>query len=177
VRENLLVAADRKSPYRYLVDLVYPGPLRPSEAMNEVVAEFELGPHLDLRPSGLSQGAARLVGIGRTIVTEPSVLLLDEPAAGLDSHESAELGTAIRRVVTRTGIGVLIVEHDVGLLLSICDRIVVLDFGNKIAEGTPEEISRDPAVIRAYLGDRSAAPAKVPASRVPVEEQQSFSSE
>jgi sulfate-transporting ATPase len=80
------------------------------------------------------------------------VLLLDEPAAGLDAHESGELGQAIRDTAARRGIGILVVEHDVPLLLQTCDRLVVLDFGRKIAEGTPEEISGDEGVIAAYLG-------------------------
>ncbi len=152
VRENLLVAADRQDAKRYFIDLLRPGRATTTDLLEEIVAEFDLGPHLDERPSKLPQGTARLVGIARAIVTEPRVLLLDEPAAGLDAHESAELGAAIRGVSKRNGIGILLVEHDVQLLMSICDRIVVLDFGRKIAEGTPEEVRRDPAVMAAYLG-------------------------
>jgi sulfate-transporting ATPase len=152
VRENLLVAADRQDPRRYLTDLLRPGRPTTTDLLEEIVGEFELTEHLDDRPSKLPQGTARLVGIARAIVTEPRILLLDEPAAGLDAHESAELGRAIRGVSKRSGIGILIVEHDVNLLMSICDRIVVLDFGRKIAEGTPQEVSRDQAVIAAYLG-------------------------
>ena len=152
VRENLLVAADAQNLSTYLTDIVRPGRMTHSQAVNEVIAEFELERHLDQRPSELSQGTGRLVGIGRAIATEPRVLLLDEPAAGLDSRESRELGDAIRAVVARTGIGALVVEHDVNLLLDICDRIVVLDFGRKIAEGTPDAIANDPSVIAAYLG-------------------------
>ena len=152
VRENLLVAADAHNLLPYLTDLVTPGRMTHTQAVNDVIAQFELERHLDQRPSELPQGTRRLVGIGRAIATEPRVLLLDEPAAGLDSRESRELGDAIRAVVTRTGIGALVVEHDVNLLLDICDRIVVLDFGRKIAEGTPDAIANDPAVIAAYLG-------------------------
>ena len=120
--------------------------------VDELVDEFGLDEVLDDRPSSLPHGVARLVGIARALVTEPAVLLLDEPAAGLDSRESGELGAAIRSVASRRGIGILVVEHDVPLLLETCDRIVVLDFGRQIAEGTPEEVGGDAAVIAAYLG-------------------------
>ncbi len=152
VRENLLVAADDQSTWRYLLDLAHPGRRTPTALMNELVVEFGLEAVLDQRPSTLPHGVSRLVGIARALVTEPAVLLLDEPAAGLDGREAAELSVAIRSTAQRRGIGILVVEHDVPLLLQTCDRIVVLDFGRKIAEGTPEEISGDAAVIEAYLG-------------------------
>ncbi len=168
IRDNLLVAADRHKASHYFTDLLRPGRQGHTEVMAEVIEEFELAPYLDVLPPSVSQGTARLVGIARSIVTEPTVLLLDEPAAGLDAAESVELGAAIRRVADQRGIGVLLVEHDVDLLLTICDRIVVLDFGRKIAEGTPEEITSNPAVIRAYLGE--PAPAPVPTSAADPEE-------
>ncbi|MCU1361401.1 MAG: amino acid/amide transporter rane protein 2, family / amino acid/amide transporter, partial [Ilumatobacteraceae bacterium] len=155
VRDNLLVAADRHTPSRYLLDLVRPGRQRASVAMYDAIAEFQLEPYLDLRPSELSQGVARLVGIARAMVTEPAVLLLDEPAAGLSGSEAAELGHAVRRVAKNQGIPVVIIEHDVALMMSICDRMTVLDFGRKISQGTPEEVKNDPDVIRAYLGEQS----------------------
>ncbi len=125
--------------------------------MHEVVSEFELADVLDQRPSSLPHGVARLVGIARALVTEPAVLLLDEPAAGLDSRESAELGRAIRSMAHRRGIGVLVIEHDVPFILQTCDRIVALDFGRKIAEGTPDAISANAQVIEAYLGTDDAS--------------------
>ncbi len=143
--------------------------------MHDVVDEFELDDVLELRPSSLPHGVARLVGIARALVTEPAVLLLDEPAAGLDSRESAELGRTIRSMAQRRGIGVLVIEHDVPLILQTCDRIVALDFGRKIAEGTPEAISNDASVIEAYLGSSDAtlrlqpADAEPPAVRGPRE--------
>jgi ABC-type branched-subunit amino acid transport system ATPase component/ABC-type branched-subunit amino acid transport system permease subunit len=168
IRDNLLVAADRHKASRYFTDLLRPGRQGHTEVMAEAIEEFELEQYLDVLPPEVSQGTARLVGIARSIVTEPTVLLLDEPAAGLDAAESAELGRAIRRVAEQRGIGVLLVEHDVELLLTICDRIVVLDFGRKIAEGTPREITGDPAVIRAYLGEPVPAGAPAPGA-VPAE--------
>jgi sulfate-transporting ATPase len=157
VRDNLLVAADDQARRYYLRDLVRPGRRIATELMEDLVEEFGLGDVLDERPSTLPHGVSRLVGIARALVTEPAVLLLDEPAAGLDDHEGAELGAAIRSVAGNRGIGILFVEHDVPLLLQTCDRMVVLDFGRQIAEGTPDEISRNDAVIDAYLGSSVAA--------------------
>ena len=124
VRDNLLVAVDDQARRRYVTDLVRPGRPSTTALMNDVVSEFGLGEVLDLRPSSLPHGVARLVGIARALVTEPAVLLLDEPAAGLDSNESAELGRAIREIARRLGIGVLVIEHDVPLILETCDRVV-----------------------------------------------------
>ena len=152
IRENLLVAADRNQGRNYFIDLVRPGRPRTSEVMEQMIEQFGLQEYLDRRPSALSQGLTRLVGIARAVVAEPRLLLLDEPAAGLDQAESAELAEVIRGIATRYGIGILVVEHDVPLLMNLCDRLVVLDFGKLIASGTPDEIQRNPLVIEAYLG-------------------------
>jgi sulfate-transporting ATPase len=94
------------------------------------------------------------------MASAPSVLLLDEPAAGLDERETGELGELVRRFAHHSGMAVLLIEHDVELVLGVCDRIVVMDFGRKIAEGTPTEIRNDPAVIAAYLGEETTVDAQ-----------------
>ena len=106
--------------------------------------------------SDLSQGQRQLVSIGRAMVAKPKLLLLDEPAAGLDSKESEWLGLRLRDVRDQ-GVTILMVDHDVNLVLNLCDYIVVLDFGNLIAAGTPTEIRNNPAVIEAYLGSTHSA--------------------
>lgn len=153
VEDNLLVAADRKSLRHYFTDLLRPGSQPHSEAMQEVVANFELSGLLHLRPSQLSQGQARLVGIARAMCAEPTLLFLDEPAAGLDSHERIELGQQIRSLASILGIGVVLVEHDVPLVMATCDRVIALDFGRLIAAGTPSEVRGDATVISSYLGE------------------------
>ncbi len=104
------------------------------------------------RPAGtLSYGEQRRLEIARALAAEPAILLLDEPAAGMNPHETKALRDVIASVA-RSGIGVLLVEHDMSLVAAACDRVVVLDFGKKIAEGTPQDVASHPAVVSAYLG-------------------------
>ncbi len=102
--------------------------------------------------SSLAYGEQRRLEIARALGTNPGVLLLDEPAAGTNPQEKRELAELISRINRERNISVLLIEHDMKLVMSVADRIIVLNFGGKIAEGTPEEIQRNPAVVAAYLG-------------------------
>jgi sulfate-transporting ATPase len=157
VEENIRAGSDlRASPLSWVTDLVWPGRHELSPTAVAAVREFELEPHLDKRPDELPYGLRRLVGIARTVASGPSVVMLDEPAAGLDENETGELARLIRRLAAERNMGVLLVEHDVGLVMTVCDRIVVLDYGRVIATGTPAEIRESPAVRAAYLGEVDA---------------------
>jgi ABC-type branched-subunit amino acid transport system ATPase component len=110
-----------------------------------------LGSVCDMVANSLSQGDRRLVALARAMACQPLVLVLDEPAAGLDTGESQHLGGTLRQLVS-TGMGMLLVDHDMSLVLTVCDRILVLDYGRLIAEGSPEEIRANEQVRKAYLG-------------------------
>jgi branched-chain amino acid transport system ATP-binding protein len=151
VEENLLVAAERPRWWAPLADLVAPRRRCDTDALEWASNVLGIGDLLHRMPDDLSLGQRKLVGVARALVSEPSVVLLDEPAAGLDSDESLQLGAAIERVVEH-GTSVLLIDHDMGLVLGICQRIYVLEFGQIIAHGTAEEIRSDARVREAYLG-------------------------
>jgi ABC-type branched-subunit amino acid transport system ATPase component/ABC-type branched-subunit amino acid transport system permease subunit len=158
VRDNILAACDSHASGQLFVDLVRPGGNALSERAVAAVAAFDLEDQLDRLPSELSYGQRRLVAIARAVAAGPSVLLLDEPAAGLDEDESAELATLVRRIADEWGMAVLLIEHDMQFVMGTCDDIVVLEFGKQIAAGTPAEVRSDPLVVKAYLGEEHAQP-------------------
>jgi branched-chain amino acid transport system ATP-binding protein len=152
VSENLLIGTERESLGRVLLDLVAPARRRPVADVRAVLRRFDLEALADRMPSDLSAGQRKLVGVARALAADPRLVLMDEPAAGLDSRESLELGRHLRGVID-DGISILLVDHDMGLVLSVCDYLYVLDAGKLIAEGTPAEIRRNAQVLSAYLGE------------------------
>ena len=143
ILQNLQVASDRVAARRYLSDLVWPRRSRLSAATLLAVEEFRLAPILGKYPADIDYATRRLV-IARAMASSPAVILLDEPAAGLDTTERAESASLIRRIADGSGIGVMLVEHDVDLVFRLCDRIVALDRGVVIAEADPRTSGRTP---------------------------------
>lgn len=124
----------------------------------ELLEQLTIADYADVEATSLAFGQQRAVEMARALATEPDLLLLDEPAAGLNIYETAEIGRLIGRI-RDMGITVLLVEHDMSLVMDISDEIVVLSFGEKIAEAVPEEIQRNSDVIRIYLGEDEEAAA------------------
>lgn len=155
IGENIDVGSRPGRPVRTVLDDVFRR-RRPVVVPAGVVEGFGLADRVGASPSTLSLGQQKLLGVARALVGNPSVVLLDEPAAGLDSTESQQLGQHLRVLADR-GLGLLLVDHDMDLVFGTCDRVVVLQFGKVIAFGTPAEVRSSPAVIAAYLGDPTSA--------------------
>ena len=139
VRDNVRVAAELAG-----IDDV-------DGTVDALLARVGLADRAEHTAGDLPTGSARLVEIARALATNPRFLLLDEPASGLDDNESEQLGQLLRALVA-DGLAVLLVEHDMGLVMHVCDHIYVLDLGQIIASGTPDEVQHHPEVLRAYLG-------------------------
>ena len=147
VRENIRVAADVRKGWSHDKE-------NPATVVQEIIERIGLTAVADARVDSLPTGQCRLVELGRCLATKPKVLLLDEPASGQDENETVVFA-ALLRSLAAGGMAVVLVEHDVQLVMSVCEQVHVLDFGRIIASGSPSEIQTDDAVLNAYLGTNS----------------------
>ncbi|GAC1322590.1 MAG: branched-chain amino acid ABC transporter permease/ATP-binding protein [Mycobacteriales bacterium] len=158
VLENLRVASDPRGLLGYMTDLVRPRNPKLSPEVVTAIREFGFEGDLDRIVENLSYGERRLLAIARAFASQPGVLLLDEPAAGLGETETTELAHLVQRMAADFGVAVLLVEHDMNLVMNICDELVVLEFGKVIARGVPADVRSNRDVIAAYLGNEHGTP-------------------
>jgi branched-chain amino acid transport system ATP-binding protein len=158
VWENVSIARHSQVPYTLAQAFLRLPPFGKAEAqlrkeIQDLLAIFKIDDKADWQASNLPYGEQRKLEIVRALAAKPSVLLLDEPAAGMNPQETLELMDLIRFVKERFQLTVLLIEHDMNLVMGICERLLVLDYGKTIAKGLPAEIRANPVVIKAYLGE------------------------
>ena len=162
VEDNVKVGMDRSMKYGLANSLFHLSRYRREEKVAheralELLDIFHMADMANAKAGSLPYGAQRRLEIVRALATNPSLLLLDEPAAGMNPVETAELMETIRQIRDTFQIAVLLIEHDMGLVMNVCEGICVLNFGRVIAKGTPDEIQHNPAVVEAYLGKQKEA--------------------
>ena len=156
VAENLVTARDARAAGANPLRQVFTGRAerqRTGEAVDEALERCGLVPLAGRPVASLSTGERRLVELARACVSDFRLLLLDEPSSGLDPSETEQFGAVLRTLVEERGVGILLVEHDMALVMSVCQYLYVLDFGVLIAEGSPHQVQANPVVRAAYLGD------------------------
>lgn len=160
VLDNLLVGAHTAYKSNFFAQALHLPSLRKEEEINrakalDILEKLDLLMYKDAYPIGLPYGILKRIELARTLMLDPELIILDEPAAGLNEQESLELASLILEIKEKFNLTIFLVEHDMSFVMGICDRICVLNFGRRIALGTPKEIQNDPLVQEAYLGSDS----------------------
>ncbi len=163
VVENLMLGRHQHLDYSVLEGMLYMGRARRSELANRRIVEdiidfLEIAAQRKLPVGMLPYGVKKRVELGRALAMEPKLLLLDEPVAGMNAEETEDMARFILDIRAELDTAMILVEHDMGLVMDLADRVMVMDFGRRIALGDPASVQTDPAVIKAYLGEPEVAP-------------------